>query len=151
MRSFNVSGEVAGASPLFGCLSKRVPSGRMAPAGHTAPQCPQPIHQSFLATTAFSSVISRTKLGQMATHFLQPIQSFVITTGGFPFPFIILVPFPFPKIDASRVIKTKSNSLNHTMFVEFGRMYNASPHPFYVQRFTFHASRLTIKGIKTSL
>jgi hypothetical protein len=63
----------------------------MAAVGHTAPQCAQPMHQSPLTTAALASTISRTKLGQIATHRWQPIQSSVITIGGFTFCFIIQV------------------------------------------------------------
>jgi hypothetical protein len=49
------------------------------------------MHHCPLTNVDLASTISRTKLGQIATHRSQAIQSFVITTGGFTFCFNIQV------------------------------------------------------------
>src|SRR4030042_6753845 len=85
----------------------------MAPVGHTAPQCPQPMHPSPLTTADLASTISRTKLGQIATHRPQAIQSSVTTTGGFIFCFITQVSSFFPIGYVSRMTNALSYCLNH--------------------------------------
>lgn len=62
----------------------------MAATGQTAPQCPQPIHQSPRTTEAFLSRISKTKPGQASTQMPHPVHRAVNTSGG---DYVLLIAF----------------------------------------------------------